>query len=89
MIIHDEAHCRFLQEDHCRFLQEDPKGTAYMEYTCAGNILTVTHTKVPDALAGRGIAGKLASAFYEWAIRHHYIVHSECSYMSHWMEKNK
>ena len=39
MIIHDEA--------HCRFLQEDPKGTAYMEYTCAGNILTVTHTKVP------------------------------------------
>ena len=54
MIIHDEA--------HCRFLQEDPKGTAYMEYTCAGNILTVTHTKVPDALAGRGIAGKLASA---------------------------
>ena len=53
MIIHDEA--------HCRFLQEDPKGTAYMEYTCAGNILTVTHTKVPDALAGRGIAGKLAS----------------------------
>ena len=63
MIIHDEA--------HCRFLQEDPKGTAYMEYTCAGNILTVTHTKVPDALAGRGIAGKLASAFYEWASRQH------------------
>lgn len=62
MIIHDEA--------HCRFLQEDPKGTAYMEYTCAGNILTVTHTKVPNALAGRGIAGKLASAFYEWASRH-------------------
>lgn len=28
MIIHDEA--------HCRFLQEDPRGTAYMEYTCAG-----------------------------------------------------
>ena len=64
MIIHDEA--------HCRFLQEDPKGTAYMEYTCTGNILTVTHTKVPDALAGRGIAGKLASAFYDWASRHHY-----------------
>lgn len=39
MIIHDEA--------HCRFLQEDPKGTAYMEYTCAGNILTVTQQKFP------------------------------------------
>ena len=63
--------------------------TPLMFYLYAGNILTVTHTKVPDALAGRGIAGKLASAFYEWAIRHHYIVHSECSYMSHWMEKNK
>lgn len=57
-----------------------------MEYTCAGNIRTVTHTKVP---AGRGIAAELASAFYEWASRHHYIIHSECSYMSHWMEKNK
>lgn len=41
MIIHDEA--------RHRFLKEDPRGTAYMEYTCAGNIRTVTHTKVPDA----------------------------------------
>lgn len=73
MIIHDEA--------RHRFLKEDPRGTAYMEYTCAGNIRTVTHTKVPDALTGRGIAAELASAFYEWASRHHYIIHSECSYM--------
>lgn len=78
MIIHDEA--------RHRFLKEDPRGTAYMEYTCAGNIRTVTHTKVPDALTGRGIAAELASAFYEWASRHHYIIRS---YMSHWMEKNK
>lgn len=28
MIIHDEA--------RHRFLKEDPRGTAYMEYTCAG-----------------------------------------------------
>lgn len=81
MIIHNEA-------NH-RFLQEDPQGTAYMEYTSEGNTLTVTHTKVPDALAGRGIAAELASAFYEWASRHHYIIHSECSYMSHWMEKKR
>ncbi len=81
MIIHDEA--------RHRFLKEDPRGTAYMEYTCKGNILTVTHTKVPDALAGRGIAAELASAFYEWACSHHYVIHSECSYMSHWMEKKR
>ena len=71
------------------FYRKTRKEPPIWEYTCAGNILTVTHTKVPNALAGRGIAGKLASAFYEWASRHHYIVHSECSYMSHWMEKNK
>ena len=81
MIIHNEkAH---------RFEIEYPEGTAYLEYTENDGVITVIHTMVPDALSGRGIAAKLAEAFYAWVSENHYPLKSDCSYMTAWLKRNK
>jgi uncharacterized protein len=40
---------------------------AFIQYRYANNELVLIHTEVPDALSGRGIAGKLAQAALEYA----------------------
>ena len=70
-----------------KFCVVSPEGEAYMEYEIVGNTLTVLHTKVPEALGGRGIAGKLAEETAAFAGAHHFTLASECSYMTGWLQK--
>ncbi|MGN0953940.1 GNAT family N-acetyltransferase [Dialister sp.] len=81
MITHNET-------DHI-FEINYPEGKAYLEYTDDHGLVTVIHTIVPDALAGQGIAARLADAFYRWASENHYTIQSDCSYMTAWMKRHK
>ncbi len=79
MIIHDK-------EQHM-FRIEKEEGVSYIEYALEGRTMTVLHTVVPKALSGQGLAGKLAEAAYAWAKEENLTLLSDCSYMTHWLEK--
>lgn len=65
-----------------------PEGEACMEYEIAGGTLTVLHTRVPEALSGRGLAGELAKRVAAFAKDAGLTLASECTYMTAWLEKH-
>ena len=42
--------------DAHRFTTEVDGHRALLDYTVAGDVMTITHTRVPEAIGGRGIA---------------------------------
>lgn len=60
----------------------------HVDYTLDGDALTITHTRVPDAIGGRGIAGELVRAAYEHAHAHELKVVPQCSYAAEWLRRN-
>ena len=71
-----------------KFCVVSPEGEAYMEYEISGDILTIMHTRVPEELGGRGIAGKLAEEVAAFAKAKSFTLKSECSYMTGWLQKH-
>lgn len=59
-----------------------------LEYTLAGTVMTLTHTDVPEAVGGRGIASALVRAALEAARHESWTVIPECSYVAVWMQRH-
>jgi predicted GNAT family acetyltransferase len=62
--------------------------TAIASYSLDGNTITFTHTEVPDALAGRGIASKLVGAALEDCRGRGLRVVPQCSYVAGYIDKH-
>lgn len=62
--------------------------TGYVEYELSGDTMTLTHTIVPPAIGGRGIAGALVKAALEHARAQGWKVVPQCSYADAWMRKH-
>lgn len=62
--------------------------TGHVEYELAGDVMTVTHTIVPSAIGGRGIAGALVKAALDHARSEGWKVVPQCSYAETWMQKH-
>lgn len=60
----------------------------YLEYEREGDALVITHTIVPPAIGGRGIAGDLVRAAVEHAKAEGLTVDPRCSYADAWMRKH-
>ena len=58
------------------------------EYRQDGQVLLFTHTEVPRALAGRGIAAALVGAALAWARHEGYAVKPLCSYVALYMRRH-
>ena len=71
-----------------RFTTEVDGQTGYVEYERAGDVMVITHTIVPSAIGGRGIAGALVRAAVEHAKAHGLKVDPRCSYADGWMRKH-
>ena len=65
---------------------EDVAG--YVEYEMAGDVMTITHTIVPPAIGGRGIAGALVKAALDHARNEGWKVVPQCSYADEWMRRH-
>ncbi|MFP7721358.1 GNAT family N-acetyltransferase [Lysobacter sp. A3-1-A15] len=61
---------------------------AYIDYRLDGGVMTLTHTWVPDAIGGRGIAGKLVKRALEHARAEGLRVDPACSYADSWMRRH-
>ena len=68
-----------------RFIVVRDGHEAWLEYRQAGDILTITHTIVPAAIGGRGIAGELVRTALDFARAKGWRVRPECSYTEVWM----
>jgi predicted GNAT family acetyltransferase len=62
---------------------------AVVDYRLVDGVMTITHTRVPDAIEGRGIAGTLTRAAMETAKADGWKVHPQCEYAAAWLERHK
>ena len=62
--------------------------TGYVEYERHGDTLEITHTIVPAAIGGRGIAGDLVREAFDFARAEGLKVRPRCSYADAWMRKH-
>lgn len=59
-----------------------------LDYRLDGGVMTITHTGVPAAVGGRGIAGALVQAAFETARREGWKVVPACSYAQVWLGRH-
>ncbi len=73
---------------HC-FQISQPEGEAVLEYVPTGSRqVTFTHTFVPPALRGRGLAEALVKAGLAWARQESLAVGASCSYVERYLERH-
>lgn len=60
----------------------------HVDYVEDAGVMTITHTVVPDAIGGRGIAGRLVQAALEYARGAGLKVLPQCSYAAGYMDKH-
>lgn len=61
---------------------------ALIDYMLNGRNITITHTEVPPAFEGQGIAGKLAKFALDWAKENDYKVNPLCPYVKSYINRN-
>ena len=71
-----------------RFLTEVEGQQAELVYRLQGGSLVIEHTGVPEAIGGRGIAGKLVRAAADYARGAGLKVAPVCSYSAEWMNRH-
>ena len=77
------------QPDAHRFAAVLPEGTAELEYTLKDRTLTITHTYVPNAARGHGVASKLMAAALEYADAQGLTVVPLCSFAVSYMAREE
>ena len=60
----------------------------YVQYEREGDTLVATHTVVPHAIGGRGIAAQLVARLFEHARAEGLKVQPHCSYVAAWTRKH-
>jgi predicted GNAT family acetyltransferase len=71
-----------------RLTTEVDGNRAELDYTLADGIMTITHTRVPPAIGGRGIAAQLMEAALSAARAAGWSVNPACSYAKSYLEKH-
>lgn len=61
---------------------------AEVGYELDGGLMAITHTGVPEAIGGRGIAGELNRAAFEHARREGLRVQPLCAYAAAWVKRH-
>ncbi len=79
-VIHDQASHQF---------HVDVDGTrAVLDYTLTGTVMNITHTGVPPAIGGRGVAAELMKAALNVADEQKWSVNPICSYAVAYLQKH-
>jgi uncharacterized protein len=61
---------------------------AHLEYELHDGVMTITHTIVPEALGGRGLAAQLTKAAFDHARATGLKIIPACSYVAAWVKKH-
>ena len=76
-------------QDNQRFTTEVDGQHAELDYTVADRVMTITHTRVPREIGGRGIAAELMRAALQVAAERGLVVNPACSYAAAYMRKQR
>ena len=79
-VIHNEARQRFEATVEGQLCVAD--------YQMRGNVMWMTHTGVPGAVGGRGIAAELVRVALAWAEAKGFKVEPSCSYVDVYMRRH-
>jgi uncharacterized protein len=71
-----------------RFTLEVEGLRAVLDYTVSGDVMSITHTGVPPAIGGRGIAGELMRAAIDAARTAGWRINPVCSYAADYLAKH-
>jgi uncharacterized protein len=71
-----------------KFTTEIDGHTAELDYTTDGSAMTITHTRVPPAIGGRGVAAELMRAALAVAKEKGWSINPACSYAAAYMRKH-
>jgi len=74
--------------DGSRFTASVDGREAELDYGIEGDVLTIQHTGVPPAIAGRGIAAALVQAAFDHARAKGLKVRTACAYSQAWLGKH-
>lgn len=72
-----------------RFECTEESMTGTLDYELADDVMTITHTNVPSALEGRGIAGDLTRNALETARNNGWKVRPACSYARAYINRHR
>ena len=76
------------ESDARRFVVVEDGVEAEVIYEVEDGVLVLTHTGVPDAIGGRGIAGALVQAAFDHARANGLRVRPQCSYAAAWSRRH-
>ena len=76
------------QVENNQFCVEVEGHLAHVDYVVAAGALDIRHTIVPQEIGGRGIAGALVKAAYDYAREAGLQPMATCSYAVKWLEKH-
>ncbi len=62
--------------------------TAFTEYQREGDRITFTHTEVPEAIGGRGVANQLARGALDSARKQNLTVIPQCQFIAAFIRRN-
>ncbi len=71
-----------------RFTSTSDGHTSAIDYALDATVMTILHTNVPQAVAGRGIAGAMTRFALDTAREKHWSVVPKCSYAQAFIEKH-
>jgi predicted GNAT family acetyltransferase len=72
-----------------RFFLEVTGGTAQLSYRpIDARTVDLVHTEVPESAAGQGIAGRLATAAFDWARQNGMKLVVTCPFVRNWLERH-
>jgi uncharacterized protein len=74
-------------QDAKRFTTEADGHGAQLDYTLADGVMTITHTRVPPEIGGRGVAAELMRAALQFAAERGSSIDPACSYAAAYMRK--
>ena len=75
-------------QDAKQFSTEVDGHRAELDYTLADGVMTITHTRVPPEIGGRGIAAELMRAALQVAAERGLSIDPACSYAAAYMRKH-
>jgi predicted GNAT family acetyltransferase len=73
---------------HSRYEMTLAGGTAFIDYTVAGKVRTLTHAEVPVALRGGGVAARLTAGALDLARSQGIKVIPRCPYVETFIERH-